>query len=126
MLDGAALYVIQNEAELKCEKMIFLLGAYEYQQETVQRLNSGGASYIYSNKGGYGPFYPQDPAGGDGSDPAPEIRGFKGDRCSPPPMPEFPGPFIDVVLTPRVRVYFNPLGNPAPPVQDTVAFATCP
>ena len=26
----------------------------------------------------------------------------------------------------RVKVYFNPLGVPAPPVQDTDAFATCP
>jgi hypothetical protein len=24
------------------------------------------------------------------------------------------------------RTYFNPLNNPAPPVQDTSAFATCP
>jgi plastocyanin len=28
--------------------------------------------------------------------------------------------------TGRVKVYFNPLGRPAPPVQDTEAFATCP
>jgi len=27
---------------------------------------------------------------------------------------------------PRTRVYFNPLGRPAPPVQDVSAFATCP
>lgn len=26
----------------------------------------------------------------------------------------------------RVKTYFNPLGNPAQPVQDTSAFATCP
>jgi hypothetical protein len=28
--------------------------------------------------------------------------------------------------TGTVRTYFNPLGNPAPPLQDTSAFATCP
>lgn len=28
--------------------------------------------------------------------------------------------------TQDVKTYFNPLGNPAPPVQDTSAFATCP
>ena len=28
--------------------------------------------------------------------------------------------------TGKVRTYFNPLGRPAPPVQDTDAFATCP
>jgi hypothetical protein len=28
--------------------------------------------------------------------------------------------------TQQVRTYFNPLGNPAPPIQDTSAFATCP
>lgn len=28
--------------------------------------------------------------------------------------------------TGRVRTYFNPLNRPAPPVQDTDAFATCP
>jgi hypothetical protein len=27
---------------------------------------------------------------------------------------------------PKTRVYFNPLGRPAPPVQDVSAFATCP
>ncbi|MGH9361441.1 MAG: hypothetical protein ACRD2T_05945, partial [Thermoanaerobaculia bacterium] len=27
---------------------------------------------------------------------------------------------------PRLKMYRNPLGNPAPPVQDTSAFATCP
>lgn len=26
----------------------------------------------------------------------------------------------------RVRTYFNPLGNPAAPIEDTSAFATCP
>ena len=26
----------------------------------------------------------------------------------------------------RVKTYFNPLGNPAAPIQDTSAFATCP
>jgi hypothetical protein len=28
--------------------------------------------------------------------------------------------------TGRVKVYFNPLGRPAPPIQDTDAFPTCP
>ncbi len=28
--------------------------------------------------------------------------------------------------TQQVRAYFNPQGNPAPPLQDTSAFATCP
>ena len=28
--------------------------------------------------------------------------------------------------TGKTQVYFNPLGRPAPPVQDTSAFATCP
>lgn len=27
---------------------------------------------------------------------------------------------------PKQRIYFNPLGKPAPPIQDTSAFATCP
>jgi len=26
----------------------------------------------------------------------------------------------------KVKTYFNPLGTPAPPIQDTAAFATCP
>jgi hypothetical protein len=43
-----------------------------------------------------------------------------------------PGTATDVKITvtdtqpPRTRVYFNPLGRPAPPVQDVSAFATCP
>jgi hypothetical protein len=28
--------------------------------------------------------------------------------------------------TGRTRIYFNPLNRPAPPIQDTDAFATCP
>jgi hypothetical protein len=28
--------------------------------------------------------------------------------------------------TGKVKTYFNPLGTPAPPIQDTAAFATCP
>ncbi len=28
--------------------------------------------------------------------------------------------------SPRIKKYLNPLGNPAPPVQDTAAFMTCP
>jgi hypothetical protein len=28
--------------------------------------------------------------------------------------------------TGKTKVYFNPINTPAPPVQDTSAFATCP
>jgi hypothetical protein len=43
-----------------------------------------------------------------------------------------PGTTVNIQSTvteskpPRTRVYFNPLGRPAPPVQDVSAFATCP
>ncbi|HSE21587.1 MAG TPA: hypothetical protein VLB68_07995 [Pyrinomonadaceae bacterium] len=43
-----------------------------------------------------------------------------------------PGTNVDVVVTVtdtrpvRRNIYFNPLGRPAPPVQDVSAFATCP
>ncbi len=42
------------------------------------------------------------------------------------------GAFTDIKVTvtdtqpPKRRTYFNPLGKPAPPVQDVSAFATCP
>jgi hypothetical protein len=35
---------------------------------------------------------PIDPSGGDGSDPAPDIRGFAGERCTPPPVPQWTPP----------------------------------
>lgn len=43
-----------------------------------------------------------------------------------------PGTTVDFNITatatriPRIKIYANPLGKPAPPVQDTSAFATCP
>lgn len=32
---------------------------------------------------------------------------------------------VEDTKTRTVKTYFNPLGKPAPPVQDTSAFATC-
>ena len=43
-----------------------------------------------------------------------------------------PGTTSDIQVTvtdtkpPKKKIYFNPLGRPAPPVQDVSAFATCP
>lgn len=69
---------------------------------------------------------------------APDRRVFgRLDACSPVDngayFPRYtPGTNTDIVVTvtdtkpTRTRVYFNPLGKPAPPVQDVSAFATCP
>jgi len=64
-----------------------------------------------------------------------EIKGSL-NACTPIDTSRFwlyrsPGTTVDftttVVVQPaKTKVYFNPLGRPAPPVQDVSAFATCP
>jgi hypothetical protein len=69
---------------------------------------------------------------------APDRRVFgRLDACAPVDNSRFftfysPGTNVDLVVSvtdtkpARRSIYFNPLGKPAPPVQDTSAFATCP
>ena len=106
MMDGATMDVVENADELRCAKLLIMIGQIEYAHESVDRLSSGGATYIYRSTEPFdAPFVPQDPAGGDGGDPAPEIRGFEGDRCSPPPMPEWTPPESSVEAAPEEFIF---------------------